>query len=158
MAATPPLPRVGATAIDAGTVARIVQARATAAGFDPAVLSGHSLKRGALSTGMDRGVPLNSSAATRAMPVLDVYLELGDPFEAHPPQWACCERGSQRMGTLSHRQRSQHHPRSKHSSTGRTPPVCSLRCKSPGRPSLKVCLRSAAILYRKDPHFGLILA
>lgn len=161
MAATPPLPRVGATAIDAGTVARIVQARATAAGFDPAVLSGHSLKRGALSTGMDRGVHptrLKQLGRHKSYAVLDVYLELGDPFEAHPPQWACCERGSQRMGTLSHRQRSQHHPRSKHSSTGRTPPVCSLRCKSPGRPSLKVCLRSAAILYRKDPHFGLILA
>ena len=31
-----PLPRVGRTAIDPGTVARIVQARAAAAGFDPA--------------------------------------------------------------------------------------------------------------------------
>jgi hypothetical protein len=51
-----PLPRVGAMAIDAGTVARIIQTRAARAGFDPALLGGHSLKRGALSTGMARGV------------------------------------------------------------------------------------------------------
>ena len=51
-----PLPRVGSAAIDAGTVARIVQARAASAGFDPAAVGGHSLKRGALSTGMDPGV------------------------------------------------------------------------------------------------------
>jgi hypothetical protein len=51
-----PLPRVGAMAIDAGTVARIIQSRAARAGFDPALLGGHSLKRGALSTGMARGV------------------------------------------------------------------------------------------------------
>jgi hypothetical protein len=43
-------------AIDAGTVARIIQSRAARAGFDPALLGGHSLKRGALSTGMARGV------------------------------------------------------------------------------------------------------
>jgi site-specific recombinase XerC len=82
-----PLPRVGATAIDAGTVARIVQARAAAAGFDPAVLGGHSLKRGALSTGMDRGVHptrLKQLGRHKSYAVLDVYLELGDPFEGHP--------------------------------------------------------------------------
>ena len=44
-----PLPRVGYAAIDAGTVARIVQARAAKAGFDPDALGGHSLKRGALA-------------------------------------------------------------------------------------------------------------
>jgi integrase len=48
-----PSPVVGHTAIDAGTVARIVKARAAAAGFDPRALGGHSLKRGALTTGMD---------------------------------------------------------------------------------------------------------
>jgi hypothetical protein len=82
-----PLPRVGANAIDAGTVARIVQARAAAAGFDPAVLGGHSLKRGALSTGMDRGVHptrLRQLGRYKSYAVLDVYLELGDPFEGHP--------------------------------------------------------------------------
>jgi integrase len=82
-----PLPRVGATAIDAGTVARVVQARAAAAGFDPTVLGGHSLKRGALSTGMDRGVHptrLKHLGRHKSYAVLDVYLELGDPFEGHP--------------------------------------------------------------------------
>ena len=43
-----PLPGVGAIAIDAGTVPRIIQTRAARAGFDPALLGGHSLKRGAL--------------------------------------------------------------------------------------------------------------
>ena len=82
-----PLPRVGRAAIDAGTVARIVQARAAAAGFDPTALGGHSLKRGALSTGMDRGVHptrLKQLGRHRSYAVLDVYLELGDPFESHP--------------------------------------------------------------------------
>jgi len=82
-----PLPRVGSAAIDAGTVARIVQARAANAGFDPAAVGGHSLKRGALSTGMDRGVHptrLKQLGRHKSYAVLDVYLELGDPFESHP--------------------------------------------------------------------------
>jgi integrase len=82
-----PLPRVGYAAIDAGTVARIVQARAKAAGFDPDVLGGHSLKRGALSTGMEHGIHptrLKQLGRHKSYAVLDVYLELGDPFEAHP--------------------------------------------------------------------------
>jgi hypothetical protein len=42
-----PLPRVGAMAIDAGTVARLFQSRAARAGFDPALLGGHSRRGGA---------------------------------------------------------------------------------------------------------------
>ena len=49
-------PTVGTRRSIRRTVARIVQARAAAAGFDAATLGGHSLKRGALTTGMDRGV------------------------------------------------------------------------------------------------------
>jgi hypothetical protein len=82
-----PLPRVGYAAIDAGTVARIVQARAKVAGFDPDVLGGHSLKRGALSSGMERGIHptrLKQLGRHKSYAVLDVYLELGDPFETHP--------------------------------------------------------------------------
>jgi hypothetical protein len=56
-----PCPVVGSTAIDAGTVARIVKARAAAAGFDPRALGRHI-----------------------SYAVLDEYLELGDPFEIHP--------------------------------------------------------------------------
>jgi hypothetical protein len=82
-----PLPRVGAMAIDAGTVARIIQARAARAGFDAKVLGGHSLKRGALSTGMDRNVHptrLKQLGRHKTYAVLDAYLELGDPFDGHP--------------------------------------------------------------------------
>jgi hypothetical protein len=82
-----PLPRVGTLAIDAGTVARIIQTRAARAGFDPSVLGGHSLKRGALSTGMDRNVHptrLKQLGRHKTYAVLDDYLELGDPFDGHP--------------------------------------------------------------------------
>jgi hypothetical protein len=74
-------------AIDAGTMARIVQARATRAGFDPALLGGRRLKGGALSVGMARGVHptrLKQLGRHKSYAVLDVYLEYGDPFESHP--------------------------------------------------------------------------
>jgi site-specific recombinase XerC len=82
-----PCPVVGSAAIDAGTVARIIKARAAAAGFDPRALGGHSLKRGALTTGMDRGVHptrLKQLGRHKSYAVLDEYLELGDPFDSHP--------------------------------------------------------------------------
>jgi site-specific recombinase XerC len=82
-----PLPRIGTEAIDAGTVARILKVRAAAAGFDPASIAGHSLKRGALTTGMDRGVHptrLKLLGRHKSYAVLDEYLELGDPFDSHP--------------------------------------------------------------------------
>ena len=83
-----PRPRtVGTQPIDGRTVARIVQARAAAAGYDPAALGGHSLKRGALTTGMDLGVHparLKRLGRHRSYAVLDDYLEHGDPFDRHP--------------------------------------------------------------------------
>ena len=82
-----PGPVVGSEPIDPGSVARIVQARAAAAGFDRAALGGHSLKRGALTTGMERGVHptrLKQLGRHKSYAVLDEYLELGDPFESHP--------------------------------------------------------------------------
>ena len=78
---------VGTQPIDGRTVARIVQARAAAAGDDPAALGGHSLKRGALTTGMDLGVHparLKRLGRHRSYAVLDDYLEHGDPFDSHP--------------------------------------------------------------------------
>jgi hypothetical protein len=51
-----PSPAVGCTAIDASTVALIIKRRAAAAGFERDGIGGHSLKRGALTTGMERGV------------------------------------------------------------------------------------------------------
>ncbi len=78
---------VGTAAIQPITVARIVQARAAAAEFDGGKLGGHSLKRGALTTGMERGVHptrLKQLGRHKSYAVLDEYLELGEPFENHP--------------------------------------------------------------------------
>ncbi|MCB8883922.1 site-specific integrase [Acidisoma cellulosilytica] len=78
---------VGTEALDPGTVARIIKLRAQAAGFDPAILSGHSLKRGALTTGKDLGIHpsrLKQLGRHKTYAVLDAYLEFGDPFEGHP--------------------------------------------------------------------------
>ena len=78
---------VGHDPIDARTVARIVQTRAAAAGYDAAALGGHSLKRGAMTTGMDLGVHptrLKRLGRHKSYAVMDEYLELGDPFDGHP--------------------------------------------------------------------------
>jgi integrase len=82
-----PAPVLGEAALDAGSVARIVQARAAAAGIERTAIGGHSLKRGALTTGMDRGVHptlLKRLGRHRSYAVLDEYLQAGDPFEGHP--------------------------------------------------------------------------
>ena len=82
-----PLPRVGTDAITPQTVAQIVQARAMVAGFGRHDLGGHSLKRGALTTGMDRGVhpaKLRRLGRHKSFDVLGEYLEFGDLFEGHP--------------------------------------------------------------------------
>ena len=50
-----PCPVVETEAINTGTV-RALSRSAAAAGYDPAVIGGHSLNRGAITTGMDRGV------------------------------------------------------------------------------------------------------
>ena len=83
----PPLPRIGTQAISPQTVAQIVQMRAMAAGFGRGDLGGHSLKRGALTTGMDRGVhpaKLKRLGRHKSFDVLGEYLEFGDLFEGHP--------------------------------------------------------------------------
>jgi site-specific recombinase XerC len=83
----PPLPRLGVEALTAQSVALIVQARAVAAGFGQRELGGHSLKRGALTTGMDRGVhpaKLKRLGRHKSYDVLGEYLEFGDLFEGHP--------------------------------------------------------------------------
>jgi len=83
----PPPPRIGTGAITAQSVAQIVQARAVAAGFDRRDLGGHSLKRGALTTGMERGVHpahLKRLGRHKSFDVLGEYLEFGDLFEGHP--------------------------------------------------------------------------
>lgn len=77
---------VGAQGIEPRTVARIVQGRAAAAGFDRRRMGGHSLKRGALTTGMDSNVHptrLKRLGRHKSYDVLDGYLELGEPFDSH---------------------------------------------------------------------------
>ncbi|WP_239992184.1 site-specific integrase [Rhodopila globiformis] len=83
----PALPRIGTQAISPQTVAQIVQARAMAAGFGRSDLGGHSLKRGALTTGMDHGVhpaKLKRLGRHKSFDVLGEYLEFGDLFDGHP--------------------------------------------------------------------------
>jgi hypothetical protein len=85
-----PSPVVGTRAIDAGTVARIIKTRAGKAGFDRDEVGGHSLKRGALTTGTDRGVhptrlkQFGRHKSHKSYAVLDEYLELGDPPDGRP--------------------------------------------------------------------------
>ncbi|PAK76926.1 site-specific integrase [Acetobacter fabarum] len=71
------------------SIARIIQSRASAAGLDGKTFGGHSLKRGALTTGMDAGahpVKLKRLARHATYAALGDYLELGDPFDEHALQ------------------------------------------------------------------------
>lgn len=83
----PPLPRFGSQPITPWTVAAIVKSRAVEAGFKGRDFGGHSLKRGALTTGMDRGehpAKLKRLGRHKSFDVLGEYLEFGDLFEGHP--------------------------------------------------------------------------
>ena len=80
---------VGHQPVDPRTVARIIQARAGAAGYDMGLFGGHSPKRGALTEGMERGIHptrLKQHGRHKSYAVLDEYLEMGDPFDSHPLQ------------------------------------------------------------------------
>ncbi len=84
--APPPLPRIGHDAMSTRAIADMVQARASAAGFDGKHFGGHSLKRGALTTGMERGVhpaDLKRLGRHKSFDVLGEYLEFGDLFDRH---------------------------------------------------------------------------
>lgn len=83
----PALPRIGHAALSTRAVASIIQSRAAAAGFEPRDFGGHSLKRGALTTGMRLGVhpaKLKQLGRHKSFDVLGEYLEVGDRFEDHP--------------------------------------------------------------------------
>jgi site-specific recombinase XerC len=78
---------VGCEALDAGTVRRIVKSRGAKVGLDPALLGSHSLKRGAMTAGMDAHVHparLKRLGRHKSYAVMDEYLEFGDLFETHP--------------------------------------------------------------------------
>jgi len=84
--APPPRPAIGADALTPRSIARIVQARAAAAGFAGHEFGGHSLKRGALSTGMQAGAhaaQLKRLGRHKSFDVLGEYLEFGNLFEGH---------------------------------------------------------------------------
>jgi integrase len=83
----PPLLRLGTAPLTPRSIARIVQARAVAAGFGRGEFGGHSLKRGALTTGMQRGAhaaQLRRLGRHKSFDVLGEYLEFGDLFADHP--------------------------------------------------------------------------
>jgi site-specific recombinase XerC len=85
--APPPLPQIGKAALTSRSIADIVQVRAVAAGFARRDLAGHSLKRGAVTTGMDRGIhpaKLKRLGRHKSFDVLGEYLEFGDLFDGHP--------------------------------------------------------------------------
>jgi hypothetical protein len=85
--APPPLPAIGTEPLTPRSLARIVQARAAAAGFAGREFGGHSLKRGALSAGMAAGAhaaQLKRLGRHKSFDVLGEYLEFGDLFEGHP--------------------------------------------------------------------------
>ena len=78
---------VGHTALSAQSVTLILQRRAMIAGFSRYDLGSHSLRRGALTTGMDRGAHparLKRLGRHKSYDVLGEYLEFGDLFEGHP--------------------------------------------------------------------------
>jgi site-specific recombinase XerD len=75
---------LGAHALDDGTIARIVKARARAAGLDGADIAGHSLKRGALNTAADHGADPRAMKALgrhKSYQALAPYLEEREAFE-----------------------------------------------------------------------------
>ena len=83
----PPLPVLGVEPLTTKSIGRIVQARATAAGFAGHEFGGHSLKRGALSTGMQLGAhaaQLKRLGRHKSFDVLGEYLEFGNLFDNHP--------------------------------------------------------------------------
>jgi len=87
--AAPAPPRIGIDAISPFAIAAMVQARAAAAGFDGPHFGGHSLKRGALTTGMERGVhpaDLKRLGRHKSFDVLGEYLQFGDLFDRHALQ------------------------------------------------------------------------
>ncbi len=146
-----PCPVVGSAAIDACTVARIVQRRAAAVGFERAALGGHSLKRGVLTTGMDRGVHptrLKQLRRHKSYAVLDEYLELGDPIRGTPSQRSA-------VGSLSNPPRP--------GTTWRlSPPACSVSDPSQSPPRCRQTLTSGTPLrggqVNRDPDFCALAA
>jgi hypothetical protein len=85
--APPHLPALGTDALTTRSIGRIVQSRAAEAGFVGRDFGGHSLKRGALTTGMERGAhpaQLKRLGRHKSFDILSEDLEFGDLFKGHP--------------------------------------------------------------------------
>lgn len=83
----PTPPRLGNAPLSPQSIGDIVQLRAAAAGFDPTAFGGHSLRRGALTTGMSRGAhpaQLKRLGRHKRFDTLGEYLEFGGLFDRHP--------------------------------------------------------------------------
>lgn len=83
----PALPVLGTEALTTRSIGRVVQVRAAAAGFVGREFGGHSLKRGALSAGMELGAhaaQLRRLGRHKSFDVLGEYLEFGNLFDNHP--------------------------------------------------------------------------
>lgn len=81
-----PVQVVGGEPLSDRSIARIVQARSSAAGFDGRAFGGHSLKRGAMNTAKDRRVhpaQLKQLGRHKSYATLAAYIEEGDLFEGH---------------------------------------------------------------------------
>ncbi len=75
---------LGSQALDDGTIARILKARARAAGLDWQNISGDSLKRGALNTANDHGAEpkaMKQLGRHKSYATLAQYLEEREAFE-----------------------------------------------------------------------------
>lgn len=67
-------------------VARIIKSRVRAAGFDPRVFAGHSLRSGFITTAADHGATLQSIASHAAHAKIDTtlgYVQVADAFRDH---------------------------------------------------------------------------
>ncbi len=81
-----PLPKVGSEALTPRSIARVLQFRAAQAGFALKDFAGHSLKRGALTTGMQcvaHPAQFKRLGRHNGFDVLGKYLDHKDLFDAH---------------------------------------------------------------------------
>ncbi|MEJ5155850.1 hypothetical protein WH240_11925 [Gluconobacter wancherniae] len=82
----PALPSMGTEALSDRSVARIIQKRCTDAGLT-GDFSGHSLRRGAITTGARDGtdlVSLKRFSRHQTFGVVEKYIEVEDAMTTHP--------------------------------------------------------------------------
>ena len=79
--------RIGLEPIDTDSIALIVKKWTGEAGFDEAAFAGHSLRRGAISTGVAQGVHiarLKQFSGHASLKSLEEYVELDELRHNHP--------------------------------------------------------------------------